>query len=115
MESKTGLLEEFNVRVLYDKLEDQNLHLASQLAQHNESLQKFFNKISGQVNDLKDMLNNLDPAKLEELERLQLEATQEHPQSGTTGTNINAVTINRNLGHIHKTLKFTGKKKHNSF
>ncbi len=46
-------LTDFNVRVFYDKLEDQNLHLASQLSRHAEDLEKFYKKIAQQNEDLK--------------------------------------------------------------
>lgn len=62
-------LDNFNVRVFYDKLEDQNLHLASQLAKQQEDLKSFYKKICDQNEELKHLLKNLDPDKLEELER----------------------------------------------
>lgn len=68
-------LECFNVRVLYDKLEDQNLHLAAQLARQKEDLSSFYNHISAQNDELHKLLDELDPEKLKELE--QREATIE--------------------------------------
>lgn len=58
-------LENFNVRVLYDKLEDQNLHLAAQLARQKDDLDHFYKSICNQNDELCKLLNNLDPAKLE--------------------------------------------------
>ena len=59
-----GLLENFNVRTLYDKLEDQSLHMASQLARHQADLRGFYDRICQQTEGLKQMLQSLDVSML---------------------------------------------------
>ena len=97
------LLEEFNVKVLFDKLEDQNLHLASQLARHQDDVRNFYSKICAQNDELKDMLNNLDLDKLEELEKKRAQLVSESNAragalAGGAGDNINVVGANLTLG-----------------
>ena len=103
-------LENFNVRVLYDKLEDQNLHLASQLARQQEDLRGFYERISSQNDDLKHMLNDLDLQKLEEIERERHErgdgVEQEATQGGSTAPKM--VTTAVTLGGTGKMYRFTG-------
>jgi len=52
------------VRTLYDKLEDQTLHMSSQLSRHQADLKGFFDRIMGQTDKLRDMLDNLDVSAL---------------------------------------------------
>ncbi|XP_029964558.1 uncharacterized protein LOC115400686 [Salarias fasciatus] len=57
-------LEEFNVKTLYDKLEDQNLHVASQLARHRKDTQEFYRNMCQQTESLKNVFENMDHKKL---------------------------------------------------
>ena len=51
--AKPTMLEDFNVRTLYDKLEDQTLYLSQQLAKQQEDLQGFYERMSKQTDGLK--------------------------------------------------------------
>lgn len=105
-------LEDFNVRVLYDKLEDQNLHLAAQLARQQEDLRNFYNKIHEQNEGLRDLLMNMDPAKLEELERRLEERQKARIQEGLQGASGEAgpTIVNATLGLAGTNkYKFAGK------
>ena len=72
-------LENFNVRTLYDKLEDQTLHVTSQLARHQADLRGFYERISQQAENLKQMLNNMDVTAL-------IQATREAASQTIDGT-----------------------------
>ena len=97
MKAFEGELEDFNVRVFYDKLEDQNLHLASQLAAQKEDLRKFYDKMHEQNESLKQLLLNLDPVKLEELQQ-RMEEREKRLQSRFQGAADGGPTIvNTNL------------------
>ncbi|XP_034557340.1 zonadhesin [Notolabrus celidotus] len=63
-------LEEFNVKTLYDKLEDQNLHIASQLARHRKDTQEFYRNICQQTETLKEIFENMDIKKRSLLKEL---------------------------------------------
>ncbi|CAL8373176.1 unnamed protein product [Gadus morhua 'NCC'] len=69
-------LEEFNVKTLYDKLEDQNLHLASQLARHRKDTQEFYRNMCQQADGLQNLLENMDEKKLSLLKELGLDSLE---------------------------------------
>jgi hypothetical protein len=74
-------LENFNVRTLYDKLEDQTLHVTSQLSRHQADLRGFYERISQQAENLKQMLNNMDVTALIEATREAASQNVDNPQS----------------------------------
>ena len=89
-----GLLENFNVRTLYDKLEDQTLHIASQLARHQSDLRGFYDRISQQTEGLKNMLDNLDVSAIakamEQAERSRKKDEDEGEEKEHDGTVSNS-------------------------
>ncbi|GLD57311.1 zonadhesin-like isoform X1 [Lates japonicus] len=79
-------LEEFNVKTLYDKLEDQNLHIASQLARHRKDTQEFYRNICQQTETLKNVFENMDHKKLSLLKELLVHnAMCDKPSNSTVG------------------------------
>ncbi|EDV25654.1 uncharacterized protein TRIADDRAFT_55968 [Trichoplax adhaerens] len=58
-------LENFSVRTLFDKLEDQNVHCASQLHRHQADLRDFYERMNQQNEALKGMVSNLDVSVLQ--------------------------------------------------
>lgn len=51
------LLENFNIRTLYDKLEDQNLHVSAQLSRQQVDLRTFYDQVVQQVEGLKGLVS----------------------------------------------------------
>lgn len=78
-------LEDFNVRTLYDKLEDQTLHMTSQLARHQADLRGFYERITQQTEKLKDMLNKMDVSALIKATQEAKEAAKQQAGAGTSG------------------------------
>ncbi|XP_071958404.1 uncharacterized protein [Antedon mediterranea] len=63
--NQSETLEDFNVRTLFDKLEDQSLYLSQQLSKHQDDMRSFYERMSQQTDGLKVMLNNFDVSVLE--------------------------------------------------
>ena len=106
---KGDTLEDFNARVLYDKLEDQNLHLASQLARQTEDLEGFYKRICQQNEDLKRLLNNLDPEKMAALEARQASIERDGLQGAAAlGGGATIVATSLTMGEGGKGGKFAG-------
>lgn len=88
-------LENFNVRTLYDKLEDQTLHMSSQLSRHQADLRSFFDRISQQTEKLKGMLDSMDVSALIKATRdaskgaePNTQVSSEEPQKRATGEGV---------------------------
>ncbi|XP_076147240.1 uncharacterized protein LOC143131472 [Alosa pseudoharengus] len=98
-------LEEFNVKTLYDKLEDQNLHVASQLAKHRKDTQEFYRNICHQTNTLRDTLENMGPEKLSQLkEIMQLNSKQHNILCSGTGMGQDEGFISKNSLQVMEAL-----------
>ncbi|XP_069038919.1 neurogenic locus notch homolog protein 3 isoform X1 [Lepisosteus oculatus] len=60
-------LEDFNVKTLYDKLEDQTLYLTSQLSKHRRDTQEFYKNICQQIDTAKEIVEQLSSTELTQL------------------------------------------------
>ncbi|XP_071497013.1 uncharacterized protein [Diadema antillarum] len=103
--SQPTILEDFNVRTLYDKLEDQSLYLSQQLAKQQEDLQGFYERMSKQTDGLKDLLISLDTGKLERLSRAGRRRSSSSSSSSDDGSSSNVRIANYTS---HRTFNFSG-------
>ncbi|CAF97492.1 unnamed protein product [Tetraodon nigroviridis] len=105
-------LEEFNVKTLYDKLEDQTLHIASQLAQHRKDVQEFYRNICQQAESLRNVFEAMDVKKLSLLRELLLTKSmadnrdsQDHLQSTAPCINDHELSDLLSISPLFKTLQ----------
>lgn len=85
--------------------------MASQLARQQEDLRGFYSRISAQNDELKKLLNNLDPDKLADLERRQQNRGGKMERDGLQqGASDGPTVVNANINMgSHNKYKF-GKK-----
>ncbi|XP_040283122.1 uncharacterized protein LOC120997173 [Bufo bufo] len=80
------VLEDFNVRTLFDKLEDQNLHLTSQLGRHRSETLSFYKAFIHRIQVLKEMLQTIELGsnKCVEWRKIPLEGEEESTRATMT-------------------------------
>ncbi|KAM9299008.1 uncharacterized protein PAF06_016002 [Gastrophryne carolinensis] len=107
--STRPVLEDFSVRTLFDKLEDQTLHLTSQLGRHRNETLSFYKAFIQRIQALKEMIQNLDVSSnkgLEwrniaidgEVESVRTNVTHQQSEGSTT-----SMIHDYNTDHIHGT------------
>ena len=62
-------MENLSVRTLYDKIDDQNMFLTAQLSRHQDDMEKFYETICQQNDQLKDLLDKTDFSKVHKIKR----------------------------------------------
>ena len=65
-------MENLSVRTLYDKIDDQNMFLTAQLSRHQDDMEKFYETICQQNDQLKDLLDKTDFSKVHKIKRFGL-------------------------------------------
>ncbi|KFO29182.1 hypothetical protein H920_09422 [Fukomys damarensis] len=84
-------LENFSVRTLYDKLEDQSLHVAAQLSRHQRDASAFYKAAGQQLQGLQDLLQVLSMTEMSALGR----DGRETEARDTTGTETGRSEMSR--------------------
>ncbi|XP_043935404.1 uncharacterized protein LOC122808514 [Protopterus annectens] len=82
-------LEDFCVRTLYDKLEDQTLHITSQVAQHRKDIYGFHKQMLQQICSLKDILEGVDSKDVKDLLQEVVDKTVTFPVPTLESTHMN--------------------------
>jgi hypothetical protein len=78
--------------------------MASQLARQKEDLSQFYKTICDQNEELKKLLQSLDPAKLDELQqRMEARDKQRDGLQGAGSDGPNIVNANINMGGLENT------------
>ena len=93
-------LENFGVRTLFDKLEDQNLHVKSQLARQQHDLQSFYERMCQQTENLKAMLEGIDLKSLIERRRQTVANLMEDEAFAGTATPAAAAAVGRRRSSV---------------
>ncbi|KAG9482441.1 hypothetical protein GDO78_011239 [Eleutherodactylus coqui] len=99
--SSGRLLEDFNVRTLFDKLEDQNLHLTSQLGRHRNETLSFYKAFIHRIQVLKEMLQSLELGtnKCVEWRTIPLEGEEESTRATMTSQQSQSSSLSMNQGY----------------